>query len=909
MTTRPNTPEHSYSLPVQTSTENLSNTEVPQTIQQTTSEVAQVETEVAIDVVWEEAQGYRNNVERATDADVNLMSFSWSLQSSIDSVVTKQSWKEQLRWSEMMRQYQQLWSQYIWMYLPTLSGRAKQSMVTAWATMFMERVSLQETKDTTDSTSTFLAELFSIDTKKSWASLLYNLFSLTQWNKDYPEFFLYANQSFRLINTAITKASPLPDLNTLSVINNPVEQISRVESLKSTYRTSKELEALDEDKKKEILQSLISHSWSLKLTQEQRTLMQQKYSKLAADYNQVQHTWFQWFLKLWKNVLERIENNKHHLTKMSWTISFLCSLPYVWDTFKDWLDPVFAIHGWYDKYIQASILEFSTLKWKTKKKYKKYMKLYKEALEDESQDKSFVDELRWRYEISWWLNNSLNKFSYTKFLLVLKKSKDWPRDSKKKIDGITLPKNSWKVLGKDYLISWKKVTDENWDIISGMWKVAAKHIFMIILSNLSQNQGLVQKVSEDEYKWLWWDISARLLGIYLLNSSLQESVHKRQVTVAHVEQDNVLEQIVHENTDSQWWVDDSVMWAEWKISQCSIMARKTLKNFTWMPYLQNEFRQWTIPKWHAITLIKNWLWAWKLQEAFGHHNSSWEQRLEEFTKLLDKRRNSWNISENVFDIYFHTQFEWNVLPADQYSQWHRCVIVYRKWKYQVWDPSRDGTFWKWTFTDLYAYFDRNISNRKLTLWKGSKTVNGKKYSTKPTRVYVSTLKNIPVSNSTIELQPLTLEAKSIPQHTINYIKKFEWYSNVAYPDSIGVRTIWYWSTKINGSPVTQWMKITQKQAEHLMRYDILRHQKRKSKIDWPYPEWLETALTSFEYNLWWNIRNTTAKWVIPAIKSWNYTAAWKIMLGHDHAWKKRLPWLTKRRKEEVAMLKGSVSYA
>lgn len=96
----------------------------------------------------------------------------------------------------------------------------------------------------------------------------------------------------------------------------------------------------------------------------------------------------------------------------------------------------------------------------------------------------------------------------------------------------------------------------------------------------------------------------------------------------------------------------------------------------------------------------------------------------------------------------------------------------------------------------------------------------------------------------------------ISENGINLIKRFEGCRLEAYQDSVGVWTIGYGSTK----GVYKGMKITEKQAEELLRKDLvnaeLAVQKYDSKYHWTQNEY--DALVSFAFNIG-SINQLTAK--------------------------------------------------
>lgn len=500
MNTWTNNPEQWYTPTVETPTDVSTSPKNPETqklLEDTKSATDNMAGEIkTTDQIWKEADDLQDDIEKVTDADINLMRLSAPLQSKIDTASNASKSKERIKGSEMMRQYQKLWSQYLWMYLPSLPPRAKQSMTTAWATMFMEWVSQQETKTDIDETAGFMSKLFDFDTEKSGTNMLFSLFSLTQWNKDYPEFFLYANQTFGLIKDAFDQESPKLEPATLAVLNNPVEHIKRVKTLQTQHATSKTLKDLDETKKKAALDSIKSHGWSLEVTPPQLQALEEKYEVLATSYDQLKHTGFQWFLKVWKNLLDRVENNKHHLTKMSGAVSFLCSLPFVWDTFKDRLDPVFALHGGYDEYMDAAVIEKASLSGPQEALKKKLVVLYNESMSNKntSVDANHSNLFDTQYKLNNYQGSLVKDFSFSTFVKV---SSSIPKRSVangKTYENLTLPKHIWQTLWKNYKLWNELLTDDAWKPLPWKANKCYQHALIRASYFVMQNSSLMKTI-------------------------------------------------------------------------------------------------------------------------------------------------------------------------------------------------------------------------------------------------------------------------------------------------------------------------------------------------------------------------------------------------------------------------------
>lgn len=158
--------------------------------------------------------------------------------------------------------------------------------------------------------------------------------------------------------------------------------------------------------------------------------------------------------------------------------------------------------------------------------------------------------------------------------------------------------------------------------------------------------------------------------------------------------------------------------------------------------------------------------------------------------------------------------------------------------------------------------------------------------------------------------PETAEIKEVGFEwgTLDYIKSKEWFRANAYDDGTGTWTIGYGMTRRpDGRKVKPWDTITEEQAsKHLQQQISVRYSSRKNKIKVPINEDLSTALTSFEYNLWSGIWNTTWASIINNINNGDYEAAAKTIRAHNKAKMggimQPVRGLTIRRQEEANLL-------
>lgn len=84
---------------------------------------------------------------------------------------------------------------------------------------------------------------------------------------------------------------------------------------------------------------------------------------------------------------------------------------------------------------------------------------------------------------------------------------------------------------------------------------------------------------------------------------------------------------------------------------------------------------------------------------------------------------------------------------------------------------------------------------------------------------------------------------------IDLIKSFEGYRNKAYQDSVGVWTIGWGTTKINGKAVTKGMTCTEAQATEYMKADLVKFENNVSKFSYTWNQNEFDALVSFAYNI------------------------------------------------------------
>lgn len=140
---------------------------------------------------------------------------------------------------------------------------------------------------------------------------------------------------------------------------------------------------------------------------------------------------------------------------------------------------------------------------------------------------------------------------------------------------------------------------------------------------------------------------------------------------------------------------------------------------------------------------------------------------------------------------------------------------------------------------------------------------------------------------------------------VDFIKRWEWFRNEAYQDVAWVWTIWFWFTTLNWRSVKQWDTISRAEATNMLQENIDRHSAWKWKISIDLTEEQETALSSFEYNLWsgiWNYSNTWAGPIIDMVNQWDFEWAANLMKKFNRAWWEFVQWLQNRRNQEADLL-------
>lgn len=135
---------------------------------------------------------------------------------------------------------------------------------------------------------------------------------------------------------------------------------------------------------------------------------------------------------------------------------------------------------------------------------------------------------------------------------------------------------------------------------------------------------------------------------------------------------------------------------------------------------------------------------------------------------------------------------------------------------------------------------------------------------------------------------------NISEKGLNLIKNFEGCHLKAYKCPAGVLTIGYGHT---GSDVKEYTIISQQQAEHYLKNDIIIHSNNVSRlVKRPLTQNQFDALVSFEYNVGYG--NFASSTMLKLLNKGNYKAASEQFDRWVFANKKKLQGLVKRRKAE-----------
>lgn len=144
----------------------------------------------------------------------------------------------------------------------------------------------------------------------------------------------------------------------------------------------------------------------------------------------------------------------------------------------------------------------------------------------------------------------------------------------------------------------------------------------------------------------------------------------------------------------------------------------------------------------------------------------------------------------------------------------------------------------------------------------------------------------------------------VSQKGVDLVKKWEGLKLDAYIDPVGVVTIGYGTTRINGQPVRMGTKISKEQAEYLLKKDIEEHASTIFNfVTVPLNQNQYDALASFQYNLGSNIlANST---LLTYINNREWKKAAEKMKEYNKGGGQVLQGLVNRRNEEAALFLSS----
>ena len=132
---------------------------------------------------------------------------------------------------------------------------------------------------------------------------------------------------------------------------------------------------------------------------------------------------------------------------------------------------------------------------------------------------------------------------------------------------------------------------------------------------------------------------------------------------------------------------------------------------------------------------------------------------------------------------------------------------------------------------------------------------------------------------------------------IDLIKKYEGFKPEAYQDSVGVWTIGYGTTRINGEPIKAGMTITEDQALQLVQQEVNKlwsQIEQISRINLNQNQM--NALVDFAYNLGFNALKTST--LMKYVNQSKFDQAANEFTRWVYAGGKVLPGLVKRREAE-----------
>lgn len=141
---------------------------------------------------------------------------------------------------------------------------------------------------------------------------------------------------------------------------------------------------------------------------------------------------------------------------------------------------------------------------------------------------------------------------------------------------------------------------------------------------------------------------------------------------------------------------------------------------------------------------------------------------------------------------------------------------------------------------------------------------------------------------------------------IALIKMFEGLRLKAYKDAIGIPTIGFGTTVVDGQPVKMGTTITEERAEDYLKIDLRRFEDGvRFAVSAPLTQRQYDALVSFSYNL--GVGNLKKSTLLRLINAGKYEEAQVQFLRWNRAGGKVLRGLTRRRLDEAVLFGGPMS--
>lgn len=140
---------------------------------------------------------------------------------------------------------------------------------------------------------------------------------------------------------------------------------------------------------------------------------------------------------------------------------------------------------------------------------------------------------------------------------------------------------------------------------------------------------------------------------------------------------------------------------------------------------------------------------------------------------------------------------------------------------------------------------------------------------------------------------------TISKRGLQFIRRWEELRLVAYPDPVGVWTVGYGHTET----VFAGMKITERQAESLLRTDLFRVEKAiRDLVEVPLSQGEYDALCSFIFNV--GVNAFAGSTLLKKLNGLDYQAAADQLLRWVHAKGQKLKGLENRRRDERLLFCG-----